>query len=242
MKNAHLWEPSKFTLTNRGLRATRDPKYAGQGESVFIGDILATIYERTIRQHVRGLLVDLGCGRVPLYQVYKNLVTDSICIDWGKTRYPLPHLDYECDLNGPIPLPSDYADTILATDVFEHMAKPAQLWLEISRMLKPSGKAIVGMPFLHNLHDEPYDYFRYTEYAIQMFCHEANLRVLLLESYGGTPEVLINLIAKHLSFSKALTAINLGFGKLLTSLAPVKRISERTKHKFPLGYCIVAQK
>lgn len=242
MRNAHLWEPSKFTLTKKGLRATRNQKYAGNGESVFMGDILAAVYETALRQHARGLLVDLGCGRVPLYGIYKDLVTDSICVDWEKTKYRSVHLDHECDLNERIPLPSDLADTVLATDVLEHVARPAHVWIEMSRILKTSGKVIVGTPFLHNLHDEPYDYFRYTEYAIRMFCEEANLHIVSLEPYGGTPEVLVTLIAKHLGFSRILSAINLGIGKLITSLSPVKRISELTKRKFPLGYCIVAQK
>lgn len=242
MKNKELWEPTKFELTKKGLRATRNPKYMGKGASIFLGDIIGDVYEKLIREYAYGILLDLGCGKVPLYEVYKNLISDSICIDWTPTKHQNVFLDFECDLNLGIPLPNESVDTILITDVVEHISNPDLLWMEMVRVLKQSGRIIMGTPFLHNLHDEPYDYFRYTEFAIKYFCEKNNLSILILEPYGGTPEVIMNIIAKHLSFSKIIAFSHLFVAKTIVNIPLSKYISRRTARKFPLGYGVVAEK
>ena len=242
MKNKELWKPTKFIRTPNGLRAIRDGEYAGKGQSIFMGDILAKYYEKMISAHAKGTMLDLGCGNVPLYCVYSSLVDKIICVDWSNSYFKNSHIDIECNLNDILPLSTESFDTIIITDVLEHINNPFLLWSEMSRILKPKGKLLIGIPFLFNLHDEPYDYFRYTEFAIKMFCENNSLQILSIDSMGGSPEVIINIIAKHLSFSRALTYVNRVVGKMIMSLKIAKRISHKTQHKFPLGYCIVAQK
>lgn len=242
MKNKELWKPTKFVLTPKGLRATRDNEYAGSGQSIFIGDILAKYYEKMIRAHAKGSLLDLGCGNVPLFGVYSGNVNEITCVDWPNSYSKSPHIDLECDLNDILPLPNESFDTILITDVLEHIYNPHILWSEMSRILKPNGKILMGIPFLFNLHEEPYDYFRYSEFAIKMFCDKNSLQILSIVSIGGTPEVIINLIAKHLGFSRTLSYVTRVVGKTIMSLQICKSISLKTQRKFPLGYCVVAQK
>jgi len=242
MKNKEFWEPTKFVLTPKGLRANRDCKYAGNGQSIFMGDILAKYYEKMINVHAKGSMLDLGCGNVPLYCVYKSIVNKITCVDWSNSYFKNSHIDMECNLTELLPFPDKSYDTILITDVLEHINNPFMLWHEMTRILKPNGKILIGVPFLFSLHDEPYDYFRYTEFAIKMFCESNYLQVLSIDSMGGSPEVIINIIAKHLSFSRTLTYVNRVIGKTIMSLKIAKRISHKTQHKFPLGYCVVAQK
>ena len=45
-----------------------------------------------------GYLLDLGCGKVPLYLIYKSHITDSICVDWGNSLHGNDYIDSECDL------------------------------------------------------------------------------------------------------------------------------------------------
>jgi len=88
MKNAVRWHPTKFVNTARGLRASRDPKQVTISFH-FITDIQAQWYERAIRIHARGRLLDMGCGEVPLYGVYRDLVQENVCIDWADTLHPV---------------------------------------------------------------------------------------------------------------------------------------------------------
>ena len=119
MKNKHLWKPSKFIMTADGCKISRVPHEVEIG-SRFIGDLIAEAYEKVIPQHTQGLLLDLGCGKVPLYEMYKNYVSDNICVDWENTLHKSPYLDYEFDLNQGIPLASEQFETlalILVTDI-----------------------------------------------------------------------------------------------------------------------------
>lgn len=71
MKNKESWFPSKFVRTERKYKASRNTKEVGIG-SRFVADIQCSVYERALREHAHGLLLDLGCGRVPLYQIYSK--------------------------------------------------------------------------------------------------------------------------------------------------------------------------
>lgn len=81
MKNKDLWKPSKFVYKRGNLIASRDPNEVGIG-SRLISDIIAAIYNKNLKLHAKGKLLDLGCGKVPLYNSYKDYISDNICVDW----------------------------------------------------------------------------------------------------------------------------------------------------------------
>ncbi len=241
MQNKHLWKPSKFVLTPSGWKATRNTKELNRGTR-FTADILARVYEGAIKRHASGVLLDLGCGKVPLYQIYRDYVSDNICVDWESTSHKSPFLDHSFDLNHGISLPSETFDTILATDVLEHVSNPDLLWREMARVLKPRGKIILGVPFLYWIHEEPHDYYRFTKYRLQMFCEQNGLTVVSLEPYGGAPEVIGDVIAKNITFSRILSACHFFLCDVFIRSSIGQKISRATAQKFPLFYCVVAEK
>ena len=174
---------------------SRDPGEVGIS-SRLMADIVAAHYDLHLKQHVRGRLIDLGCGKVPLYAAYKDLSSSWVCVDWGNALQKNIHLDYECDLNQPLPLPSDTFDTVILSDVLEHLSKPGLVWQEMARILTPGGKVIMNVPFYYCIHAAPYDFFRYTEYALHDFAQSAGFKVVLLKPMGGVPEIFADLLAK----------------------------------------------
>ena len=241
MKNKDTWKPGKFILTKHGLRASRDRREVGIG-SRFIGDIQAAVYERAIRTHARGRLLDLGCGKVPLFELYRDYITENICVDWAGSFHESKHLDYEFDLNHEIPLPDNQFDTILAADVLEHIANPDCFWHEMARLVKPGGKIILGVPFLYQIHEAPYDFARYSEFRLSLFCEQHRLKVVSLEPYGGSIEVIFDMIAKHLTFSRILSALHLVVSKMVSGCFIGRKLYKKTARRFPLGYCLTAEK
>jgi SAM-dependent methyltransferase len=245
VKNTERWQPTKFVNTARGLRASRDRREVAIG-SRFIADIAAEWYERAIRAHARGRLLDMGCGYVPLFGVYRGLVQDNICIDWANTLHPSIHLDVVVDLGGNLPFEDGSFDTILLTDVLEHLAEPARAICEAARILRLGGKLIIGVPFFYWVHEAPHDYHRYTEFALQRMCQLSSLSVVELQAYGGLPEILCDLIAKALeSLPRPLPVILRPLhiaASLLDATWFAKKLSERSKRVFPLGYVVVAEK
>jgi SAM-dependent methyltransferase len=147
----------------------------------FIADITAQWYERAIRAQARGRLLDLGCGDVPLYGVYRDLVQEHICINWANSLHPSIHLDFAVDLGGKLPFEDGSFDTILVTDVLEHLAEPAGAMCETAGILRLGGKLIIGVRFFYWIHEEPHDYHWYTEFALQRMCQLSGLSIVELQ-------------------------------------------------------------
>ncbi len=195
-----------------------------------------------IREHASGVLLDLGCGKVPLFDQYQPLTTDVICIDWANTLHPNPFLDVECDLNEGIELADGSVDSILITDVLEHIAEPQRLWQEMARVLRPGGKVMLAVPFFYRIHEAPHDFYRYTEFALRRFVDQAGLSLITLEPYGGWPEVVVDLLGKRLAGIRSVSAVYLTISQAVVRSRWGHKLSVRTARDFPLGYALVAQK
>jgi SAM-dependent methyltransferase len=245
LRNSDQWRPTKFVKARRGLKASRAPEHVSVS-SRFVVDLMAPYYERAIRAHAHGGLLDMGCGHVPLYDIYRDLVSENICIDWLNTAHVNPFLDHTVDLTGTLPFEIGSFDTVLLTDVLEHIPEPMNLMREIARILRPGGKLILGVPFFYWLHEVPHDYYRYTEFALRRFCQLSGLRVIDIATYGGLPEIVLDLSSKGLNFFPRPLAALLRplhtFASWLCQTRAIRKLSERTKSSFPLGYVLSAQK
>lgn len=58
-------------------------------------------------------------------------------------------------------------DTIVVSEVLEHLHSPHVGIQNIYNTLKPGGRLILTTPFIFPIHDEPYDYYRYTKYGLK---------------------------------------------------------------------------
>jgi SAM-dependent methyltransferase len=239
MRNPHGWRPTRFVPAGRGWRGSSDASRVGPG-SRHTADLEAAVYANAMREHARGRLLDLGCGNVPLYEMYRPRITSAVCVDWPNSYHGRAHVDVACDLNRPLPFADDSFDTIVMSDVLEHLFDYQTVWSEMARVLRPSGRLILGVPFLYWLHEEPFDYFRPTEFALRRYCDQHRLRVVALEPFGGALDVLFDITAKHLAVS---TTAARGFYWAGRAVMPLgRRLFARTDRKFPLGYLLVAER
>lgn len=243
MRHADCWTESKYVRHRGRLAASRDPAEVGVG-SRLITDLLAALYERYLPRFARGRLVDLGCGKAPLYGLYRTCATETTCVDWPQSAHANPYLDREVDLSGPLPFADNAFDTVLLSDVLEHVPVPELLWREIARVLAPGGHLLMNVPFLYDIHEAPHDYGRYTEFALRRFAHEAGLDVTLLEPVGGSLHVFADLLAKHLTHVPLLgqsLARSMQVGVRLLGRTDIgQRLAARSDSHFPLGYFLVA--
>lgn len=245
MKNEHLWRPTKYIDRDDKLFATRNRRHIAPC-SWLLSQANADFYSRCLKAYCKGALLDLGCGNVPLYMTYKNFITNVTCVDWDSANNNYIHIDYKFDLTKPIPLNSSQYDTILLSDVLEHIPNPEHLWNEMSRLLKPGGNLIINTPFYYWIHEEPHDYNRYTAFALKRFAKIANIEILLLETIGGTPLILADILAKNLVeipvFGNSAAMLVQQFTYLFLKSRLGKTISEASKNKFPLAYFLVGKK
>lgn len=245
VKNADKWSPSKFVYRKGRLVSSRNPDEVRVASRLMV-DRIAALYETHIPEHVRGRLVDLGSGKVPLWDTYRNYATEVVCVDWENSLHPNRHLDYQCDLSQKLPFKDREFDTVILSDVIEHIPQPDTLWKEMARILAPNGKALINTPFYYPLHETPHDYYRYTEYALRRFARLAGFEVLLLKPMGGVPEILADLLARQVQFipgvGRGLAVVIQGIFRVFTGTALGRMASEKTSRAFPFGYFMVVKK
>jgi SAM-dependent methyltransferase len=245
MRNLETWAPSKFVLKHGQLRASSNPKEINPG-SRLVGELVASCYHTHMKSHCRGRLLDLGCGKVPFYGLYREYVSETVCVDWSNSLHGSDHLDAECDLTKDLPFADASFDSILLSDVLEHIPVPEHLWREMARLLKPGGKLLLNVPFFYWLHEEPYDFYRYTKYALRRFAEATGFDVILIKEVGGAPEIVVDIFSKSiLRFGPIGEWTAVTFQALCRRLvaSPLgKKVSEKTAKHFPLGYFMIARR
>lgn len=244
MRSIAEWHPTKFVYRHDRLVASRNPSDCQVG-SRLAADLVARLYQMHIPQFASGRLLDLGCGSVPLFECYRPYVTENICVDWYNTRDWNPHLDCALDLGVPLPFQDNQFRTIILSDVLEHLPEPFRLWDEMARVLEPKGHILMNVPFLYWIHEAPYDYYRYTEYALRRFASGSGFSIVVLKIIGGLPEIATDVLSKYLQRVPVVGEAAAAAVQKLTFLAfsrgPLRRASEATGRRFPLGYFLVAE-
>jgi SAM-dependent methyltransferase len=245
MRDAERWTPSKYVPHRGRWRGSRDTAALGVASRLTADGVVA-LYEQQLPRHARGALLDLGCGTVPLYGLYAPLVGSVTCVDWAASPHATNHIDIEADLSQPLPLPDAAFDTVILSDVLEHVPEPRHLWREIARVLRPGGHLLLNVPFLYGLHELPHDYGRYTRFGLARMAEDAGFELLLLQATGGSLQVLADLLAKHLARLPLLgapLAMGLqGAVAMWDRTAPGARLATKTAERFPAGYFLVARR
>lgn len=244
MRNEKLWAPSKYVMGSDGLRPSRDTRQLSIS-SRLLARLIADFYEKSIARYAAGKLLDLGCGTVPLYGLYRSHASEVTCVDWGNSPHEINHVDIAHDLTTPLPFDDACFDTIILSDVLEHLPEPQNLWREMARVLAPGGRVILNVPFMYWLHEEPNDFYRYTRHALRRFAENAGFEVLELASLGGAPEVVADVISKSVRLRRygprianAVQRLCLWFIKTRVG----KRVSQDTREQYPIGYGMVVQR
>jgi SAM-dependent methyltransferase len=58
-------------------------------------------------------------------------------------------------------------DMILCLNVMEHVHEFDKAITNIHRALRPGGRVVIFVPMLYPLHDEPFDFWRFTEHSLR---------------------------------------------------------------------------
>ncbi|MFA5258248.1 MAG: glycosyltransferase [Opitutales bacterium] len=143
-------------------------------------------YLKNLLPLFRGVFLDIGCGVMP----YKSLVTNApssvsryIGMDMVSNIYKA---DVDLRWDGrQMPLEDASVDCAMATQVLEHCPEPMILLKEARRVLKPDGLLFLSVPFIWPLHDVPYDFYRYTPFALEKMLAEAGFEILNIKGLGG---------------------------------------------------------
>ena len=155
-------------------------------------------------QHAKNSVLDIGCANKRLRKFLP-----SSCHYYG-----LDYLDTATELyqTNPdifgdaqnLPFRDHSIDTVSLIEVLEHIPNPEKAVAEISRVLKNGGKLIMTVPFLYPLHDAPYDFHRWTQYALENLALQHQLSVIEI-NFRGKPSETAALLSNIAAVKTALT-------------------------------------
>lgn len=138
--------------------------------------------EHAINNYAKGDLLDLGCGNKPYEEWYTpktNSQTGCDVMQSDKNR-----VDVIC-LATDLKFDNNTFDTVLATQVLEHVYDHHTMIKESYRVLRSNGTVILTVPFTWELHEEPYDFFRLTKHGLTELFLEAGFEIVYIQSNGG---------------------------------------------------------
>lgn len=140
---------------------------------------------------LNGVLLDFGCGTKPYKHLFVN-ATEYVGVDYkieGREEYQ-KEVDVFYD-GKKIPFQDNNFDSILCTEVLEHVFNIDELLAEFNRVLKPRGKAIITTPFMWEEHEMPYDFARYTTPALNHLYSKHGFKIIKNYKTGNYIEVIM---------------------------------------------------
>lgn len=130
--------------------------------------------------YVKGTTLDVGCGRKPYEKTFFAGAEKYVGLDYLTDRSTPDVVGSATD----IPLGDAGFDTVVSTEVLEHVPDPLKALREMHRVLKPGGYLILSTPMYWPRHEVPYDYFRYPYDGLLHLVKESGFELVELYNRG----------------------------------------------------------
>jgi len=147
--------------------------------------------------YVEGDLLDFGCGAQPYRHLFEPKCKRYVSADVAPAHGVV--LDLLLNPGEPLPLPDKSFDTILSTQTLEHVLDVKLYMSECQRLLRPGGHLILTVPMQWRMHEQPYDYWRFTRHGVMALLSGVELNVCDLSPCGGAWALAGQIINSHLS-------------------------------------------
>jgi len=178
---------------------------------------------------IRPVVLDIGCGEKP----YRDLFSEC---DYIGLNHSAENADP--DLVGDalnLPIKSDTVHIVFTTQVIEHVPEPQKMIDECFRVLKPGGSLVLTGPFYWPIHEEPYDFYRYTRYGLEHLLKNAGFQTWEIRADGGDwAQILLSI---NLKISKKLFPL-----RILVNCLGLLSEKLNTSEMVPANYTLKAFK
>ena len=145
--------------------------------------LVTVMLENSLRlcgPYVKGLTLDVGCGRRPYEKTYFANAKKYVGVDYLSDR---SRPDVICSALR-LPFADRSFETVVSTEVLEHVPDPLQALREMRRVLKAGGFIILSTPMYWPRHEVPYDFFRYPYDGLLYLVKESGLDLTRLFNRG----------------------------------------------------------
>lgn len=146
--------------------------------------------DRLIRSVGPGeILLDIGCGEGGLRE-FLEPTAQYIGLDRyaGEQHNEYAKWNMRPSVLGDaqrLPIASGACRTVAMMQVLEHLRAPAHALSEARRVLQPGGYLFVAVPFVHQVHHAPHDYYRYTRYGLKELADRSGFETVEIRPSGG---------------------------------------------------------
>jgi SAM-dependent methyltransferase len=128
-------------------------------------------------------VLDAGAGEAPYRELFAHC--DYSTSDWeGSVHAGGRRADIVASLES-LPVEDGRFHAVINTQVLEHVPDPSAVLSELARVLAPGGRLWLTVPFVGELHEEPYDFYRYTRYGLRELCERAGFEEVRVEPLTG---------------------------------------------------------
>lgn len=130
-----------------------------------------------------GRLLDFGCGSKPYRSLFQ--VEEYIGVDFENEGHPHENEQIDFFYDGKsLPFPDNNFESVLCSEVFEHIFNLDEVLKELNRVMRDGGKMLITCPFVWNEHEVPYDFARYTRFALEDMLRKNGFAVLEYSKAG----------------------------------------------------------
>jgi len=144
------------------------------------------------KHYLKGRMLDFGCGSKP----YKDLIAVDEYIGLDIKNSGHSHKNEQIDIfydGKRIPFDANHFDSVLSTEVFEHVFNIDEVINELFRVIKPGGHLVITIPFVWIEHEIPYDFARYTSFGITHLLNKAGFEIMVMEKTTNSVETIFQL-------------------------------------------------
>lgn len=133
---------------------------------------------------LQGRMLDFGCGAKPYRSLFQ--VDEYIGIDYENEGHSHKNEQIDVFYDGKhIPFPDEHFDAVLCTEVIEHVFNLEEVLKELHRVTRKDAKLLFTCPFVWSEHEVPYDFARYTRFAIQSLFEKHGFEIVEFKKSGN---------------------------------------------------------
>ncbi len=173
--------------------------------SVFSTILISTVIGRSAPEGSASLLIDVGSGDSP----YRRVVAHERYVGIDRRPTGEDALLVIGDAQS-LPLADGVADALLCTEVIEHVPDEHALAAELARIAAPGASLVLSAPFVHGLHEQPYDFRRLTSLGLVRALEGAGWHVETISSIGGPVVVAVDGVVRWIDSQLRRVARRLG--------------------------------
>ncbi|MFT6202501.1 MAG: SAM-dependent methyltransferase [Spirosomataceae bacterium] len=157
--------------------------------------IYKSLTEKSI--YIEGATLDFGCGSKPYEHLFfKN--TEYIGVDIEITGHNHKNSKVDVYFDGiNLPFENSKFQSVVCSEVLEHVFEPIEVLAEIHRVMKPDGYILLTVPFTFEEHEEPFDYARYSSFGVKYLLESNGFKIIQLNKINSPWTTIGTLITSY---------------------------------------------